>query len=52
MKITDLVSILVDIISVNGDMDVALITDGEIYETLDFNCPDKDSPLYIEGYKD
>ena len=51
MKISELVCILNDVVSVNGDMDVAICTDGKIYEDLDFNCPDEDSPLYIEGYK-
>jgi len=51
MRISDLICILNDVAAVNGDMDVALCTDGKIYEDLDFNCPDEDSPLYIEGYK-
>lgn len=50
MKISELIAILNDVMAVNGDMGVALAVDGKICTELDFNCPDDDSPLYIEGY--
>lgn len=50
MRISDLICILNDVMAVNGDMAVALAVDGKICTELDFNCPDDDSPLYIEGY--
>lgn len=50
MKISDLIYILNDVMAVNGDMTVAIAVDGKIYTELDFNCPDSESPLYIEGY--
>lgn len=50
MKISELIAILNDVMAVNGDMAVALAVDGKICTELDFNCPDDDSPLYIEGY--
>ena len=51
MKVSEMIAILNDVMSLNGDMDVVLITDATVYNELDFNCPDADSPLYIEGYK-
>lgn len=50
MKISELIAILNDVMAVNGDMGVALAVDGKICTELDFNCPDSESPLYIEGY--
>jgi len=51
MKLSEMIAILNDVMSINGDMDVVLITDATVYRELDFNCPDDDSPLYIEGYR-
>lgn len=50
MKISEMIAVLKDTLSMNGDMDVVIITNGEIYDNIDFNCTD-DSPLYIEGYR-
>lgn len=50
MKISELIATLNHVMAINGDMGVALAVDGKIYTELDFNCPDDDSPLYIEGY--
>lgn len=50
MKISELIAMLNHVMEINGDMGVALAVDGKIYTELDFNCPDSESPLYIEGY--
>ena len=50
MKISELIAVLEETKRINGDMEVNLCTDGIIYTELDFNCPDADSPMYIEGY--
>ena len=50
MKISELIAMLNHVMAINGDMGVALAVDGKIYTELDFNCPDSESPLYIEGY--
>ena len=51
MKLSELISILAESLSVNGDMDVVGIVDGVIYHEIESNCPDDESPMYIELYK-
>ena len=51
MKLSKLINILTDSLSVNGDMDVVGIVDGVIYNEIEINCPDDESPMYIELYK-
>jgi hypothetical protein len=51
MKLSELINILTESLSVNGDMDVVGIVDGEIYNEIDINCPDDESPMYVELYK-
>ena len=51
MKLSEMIAILNNVMSINGDMDVVLITSETVYDVLEFNCPDSDSPLYIEGYR-
>lgn len=51
MKLSELIRILTETISLNGDMDVVGIVDGKIYDEIEINCPDENSPAYIELYK-
>ena len=51
MKLSELINILAESLSVNGDMDVVGIVDGVIYHEIEINCPDDESPMYIELYK-
>ena len=51
MKLSKLINILTESLSVNGDMDVVGIVDGVIYNEIEINCPDDESPMYIELYK-
>ena len=50
MKLGELINILSNIMMQNGNMDVVGIVDGKIFEDIEINCPDKDSPMYIELY--
>lgn len=50
MKLSELINILSDAMKQNGDMDVVGIVDGKIFDDIEINCPDKDSPMYIELY--
>ena len=49
MKTSELIEMLEDSLEINGDLEVMLIGMGTIYECIDINVPDEDSPLYIEG---
>lgn len=49
MKTTELISTLQESLEFNGDLDVVIITNGRIYEYVDINVPDENSPLYLEG---
>lgn len=51
MKLNELIDILEESMTYNGNMDVVGIVDGEIYNDIEINCPDEDSPMYIELYK-
>ena len=51
MKLSELINILTESLSVNGDMDVVGIVDGVIHNEIEINCPDDESPMYIELYK-
>lgn len=51
MKLSELINILTESLSMNGDMDVVGIVDGVIYNEIEINCPDDESPMYIELYK-
>lgn len=48
MKISELMGALAEALKENGDLKVVGIAEGEIYSYIDINCPDEDSPLYIE----
>ena len=50
MRISELIEELEQAKEANGDMNVAICVDGGIYGEVEINCPDSDSPLYIEGY--
>lgn len=52
MKLSTLVNILTDALTINGDMDVVGMIDGTEMTYIEVNCPDKDSPMYIELYKE
>ena len=51
MKLSELINILTESLSVNGDMDVVGIVDEVIHNEIEINCPDDESPMYIELYK-
>ena len=51
MKLGELINILENAWMHNGDMDVVGIVDGEIYDEIEINCPDDESPMYVELYK-
>ena len=51
MKLVELINILEDSLMHNGDMDVVGIVNGEVFSDIDINCPDSESPMYIELYK-
>lgn len=48
MKTSELIALLNESLEQNGDLDVLGIAMGEIHPYVDINCPDEDSPLYIE----
>lgn len=48
MKISELIALLNESLKQNGDLEVVGMTMGEIYPYIDINCPDEDSPLYLE----
>ena len=52
MKLSSLIDILSEALTLNGDMDVIGIVDGKIYKEIEINCPDEESPMYIELYKE
>ena len=52
MKLSELIAELQDTLNINGDMDVVGMTDGIVYPYIEINCPDSESPAYIEFYKD
>ena len=53
MKLSALINILTDALTANGDMDVVGMVDGgKVAAYIEVNCPDKDSPMYIELYEE
>ena len=48
MKTSELIALLNESLNVNGDLEVVGIANGTIHPYVDINCPDDDSPLYIE----
>ena len=48
MKTSELIELLSESLRQNGDLEVVGIAMGEIHPYVDINCPDEDSPLYIE----
>ena len=48
MKTSELIALLNESLKQNGDLEVVGIAMGEIYPYIDINCPDEDSPLYLE----
>lgn len=51
MKLSLLIKILEECLRINGDMDVVGMVDGAVYGDIEINCPDVESPVYIELYK-
>lgn len=51
MKLSDFIKILSASLVCNGDMEVVGMVDGNIFEDIEVNCPDRDSPMYIELYE-
>lgn len=52
MKLSLLIKVLNECLRINGDMDVVGMVDGTTYNDIEINCPDVDSPMYIELYKE
>ena len=50
MKLTKLIAMLQETLELNGDMTVVGMRNGFIYPDIELNCPDSESPLYIELY--
>lgn len=50
MKLSELIKILSDSLDCNGEMDVVGMVNGKVYKDIEINCPDTDSPMYIELY--
>ena len=48
MKTSELIALLNESLEQNGDLEIVGIAMGEIHPYVDINCPDEDSPLYIE----
>ena len=48
MKTSELIALLNESLEQNGDLEVIGIANGTIHQYIDINCPDEDSPLYIE----
>ena len=52
MKLTELIAMLQETLELNGDMNIVGMIDGIVYPYIEINCPDSESPAYIEFYKD
>ena len=50
MKLTKLIAMLQETLELNGDMTVVGMRNGFVYPDIELNCPDSESPLYIELY--
>lgn len=50
MKLTKLIAMLQETLELNGDMTVVGVRNGFVYPDIELNCPDSESPLYIELY--
>lgn len=50
MKLSKLINLLTYTMKRNGEMDVVGIVDGKIFKEIEINCPDQDSPMYLELY--
>lgn len=48
MKTSELIELLNESLHQNGDLEVVGIAMGVIHPYVDINCPDEDSPLYVE----
>lgn len=50
MKLSELIKALSESLDCNGEMDVVGMVDGKVFKYIEMNCPDEDSPMYIELY--
>ena len=50
MKLSKLIGILNEAMKYDGDMDVVGTVDGDIHSDIEINCPNEESPMYIELY--
>lgn len=51
MKTSQLIKILTESLEENGDLEINGMVGGVAFGDIEINCPDSDSPLYIELYK-
>lgn len=51
MLLSELIKILQDTLTMNGEMQVVGIANETFYSEIEINCPDEDSPCYIELYQ-
>ncbi len=51
MKLENLIKYLTDIYNENGNLDVAIIREGEIFSEIELYVTPDDGNLYIEAYK-
>lgn len=52
MKLGELINILTYSLMNNREMDVVGIVNGKVFKDIEINCPDKESPMYIELYEE
>lgn len=51
MRISELIELLTACLEYNGDLAIIGMVDGKTYPEIEINCPDSDSPLYLELYE-
>ena len=52
MKLESLIKYLTDVYNENGNINVEVIREGEIYPEIELYCTPYDGKLYIEAYKE
>lgn len=52
IKLSELIQLLQETYKYNDDMNIVGMVDGNTYHDIEINCPDDESPLYIELYQD
>lgn len=51
MKLENLIKYLTDVYNENGNLDVAIMREGEIFSEIELYTTPDDGILYIEAYK-